>query len=105
MNETKKQITDEINRLKNFGFEVKTMNSHKSMPPGMKGFPDHVIAGHKSIVFVEVKIGEDVVSPEQKKFMGILSNVSVFNKHMNVKFIRTLEEAKRLVDHLLAGTL
>ncbi|MFA6309818.1 MAG: hypothetical protein WC677_08855 [Clostridia bacterium] len=105
--ETKKLITDELNRLKPFGFEVLTFNNNRAFRSAQKNFPDHFITNGKYIVFVEVKLTstKDKLSEGQEKLCYKLSSASVYNKHTHMKFIKSVADAKRLVELLLKGEL
>ena len=59
----------------------------------------------KYLIFVEIKIGNDKLSPGQDNIGRKLSSASVHNKNTFYKVIRTLEDAQRLVDHLVKGDL
>jgi hypothetical protein len=102
---TKKDITNEFNKLKLYGFEVITFNSNRAFRSAQKNFPDHFISNGKYIVFVEVKFGKDKLSEGQERLCNKLSSASIYNKHTHMKFIKTIAEAKTLVDLLLRGAL
>jgi hypothetical protein len=73
---TKSEITNEINRLKQFGWSVLTANSKNPLPIGLKGFCDHLVIGKKGVIWWEAKIGKDKPSQEQEDLMIIMSFLS-----------------------------
>lgn len=102
---TKKMITIELNRLKQYGFEVLTFNNNRAFRSSQKNFPDHFITNGKYIIFVEVKIGSDKLSEGQEKLYNKLLSAGGYNKYTHMKIITTLDETKRLVELLLEGDL
>lgn len=98
---TKKEITKEFNRLKQFGFEIITFNDNRPLRGQQKNFVDHLLFNAKHIIFVEVKIGKDKLNEAQEKVMNKLCSASVFNKYTEYKIIKDVAEAKKLVDYLL----
>jgi hypothetical protein len=102
---TKKEITNELNRLKQFGFTVITFNDNRPLRSSQKSFVDHFIFNNKYLIFIEVKIGRDQVSPIQEITARKLSACAIYNKYTFYKVIRNVEEAKRLTEHSLKGDL
>jgi len=98
----KKDITKIFNELKKFGFTVINMNSHKSQPTrGSKDFVDYVIFNDKQIVFAEIKLEKDKLSPGQFDTMLKLKGVSGYAGNVDYYLIHDETEAKNLVDYLL----
>lgn len=78
---TKSDISKSLKDLRKYGFLVFTFNAWRGSHSGNKGFPDHVILKGSRMYFLEVKIGKDKLSKEQKEFWkGIigLHNPNVF---------------------------
>jgi hypothetical protein len=72
---TKSYITKLLNSLPNY--EVLTFNSHRAMPTGARGMPDHLLIGQRAIVFIEVKLYKDTLSLKQKLIKRLLTALSV----------------------------
>lgn len=102
---TKREITNELNRLKDFGFTIVTFNDSRPLRSAQKNFVDHLIFNRKYIIFVEVKIGQDKLSDGQKIIGEKLSACSIFNKNTFMKYIKSLDDAKLLVGKALKGEL
>ena len=102
---TKREITNELNRLKDFGFTIVTFNDSRPLRSAQKNFVDHLIFNRKYIIFVEVKIGKDKLSEGQKIIGEKLSACSIFNKNTFMKYVKSVEDAKRLVERALKGDL
>ena len=75
---TKTEITKALNYLENYGWIVKTFNSNRYNMRGSKGFPDHVLvnSSKKLLVFIEVKLGKDKLSPQQCEYLVALREVA-----------------------------
>ena len=101
---SKTEITNELNRLKNYGYEVRTFNHYKAVGRGTKGFVDHFIIGHY-MIFCEVKIDKDKLKPEQIRLAEKISAHSALYKRLHYVNVHTLAEAKKLVDNILAKKL
>ena len=80
---TKKYITDELNKFKTYGWDVKTFNYNKRMPSGAVGFVDHILSHSKKgyIIFIEVKIGKDELSKKQIDFRETCLDIEKVNHH------------------------
>lgn len=78
---TKKQETDNaLNELRKLGFIVFTANDHRRMPQGLRGFPDHIIFGKRSVITIEDKFSDgEKLLPKQKEFMIHVSNMDCDN--------------------------
>jgi hypothetical protein len=98
---TKKDFTETFNKLKEFGYDVKNFNSKRKMGSGITGLPDHMIIGHGYLVYVEVKIGDDKLSPGQKIFAEKIIEVREKNKTVKYWCISQLTEALGIVDYLV----
>lgn len=101
---TKTDFTNAFNELTKFGYDVKNFNSKRKMGSGTVGFPDHLITGYGHLVFIEVKIGADKLSPKQKDFADKVK--TVVDKNNTVKYwqISKLTEAMGIVDFLAEHT-
>lgn len=85
---TKSEITKALKQLERYGWIVKTFNSNRYNMTGAKGFPDHVLvnATKKELVFIEVKLGKDKLSPEQCEYLVALRGVAEVIIFPNEKF-------------------
>ena len=101
---SKTEITNELNRLKKYGYEVRTFNHYQAVGRGTKGFVDHFIIGHY-IIFCEVKIGRDRLSEAQISLADKISTHATLYKRLHYVNIHTLAEAKKLVENILAKKL
>lgn len=72
----KSEVTDTLNTIP--GWDVKTMNSHKKMPTGMRSFPDHFLVHAKTgnIVMIEVKTKNDTIKEHQLEYGAMLIKAS-----------------------------
>ena len=70
---TKKFITDELNKLRQIGYDVKTFNSNRKMPTGARDFVDHVLKhpATGNIFEIEVKTKNDNLSKGQNKYRSV----------------------------------
>jgi len=101
----KSVISKELSRLRKFGFLVYNFNFRKSLPGGIKFFVDHLIISKKYLIFVEVKIGKDTLSVEQKNLALIISTLSCSNKSVHYLVIRNIKECMRFIELILGGKL
>ena len=85
---TKTEITKALNHLENYGWIVKTFNSNRYNMRGSKGFPDHALLhpGKKKLIFIEVKLGKDKLSPQQCEYLVALREVAEVIIFPNEKF-------------------
>jgi hypothetical protein len=92
----KTAISQELSRLRNFGFKVYNFNSKKSISPGIKNFCDYLIISESHLIFVEVKIGKDVLNDEQKKLRSLICFLSQHNKSIYYFLLTNLEEQNQI---------
>ena len=97
----KKDITKIFNELKKFGFTVINNNTPTTQRRQQKGWVDYVIYNDKQIVFIEVKLEKDKLSPGQFDTMLKLKGVSGYAGNVDYYLIHDETEAKNLVDYLL----
>ena len=97
----KKDITKIFNELKKFGWTVINNNTPTTQRRQQKGWVDYVIFNFKQIVFIEVKLEKDKLSPEQYDTMIKLKSISGYAGNVNYYLIHDETEAKNLVDYLL----
>ena len=91
---TKTDITNRLKGLEKIGYKVFTFNSNRAMPSGSKGFVDHVLVGHGLNYMIEVKIGKDKLSAEQKKTQKLFSQCNNY-------FIITENNLDQIIDYIL----
>jgi len=101
----KSEISKEFARLRNFGFDVYNFNDYRPMYGGKRDFVDHVLVSKKYHIYIEVKIGEDKLTDGQKRLAEKISHLSTTNPSIHYRLVRTLKEAKSLVNLLLAKKL
>lgn len=101
----KTAISQELSHLRNFGFKVYNFNNKKSISPGIKNFCDYLIISESHLIFVEVKIGKDVLNDEQKKLQSLICYLSRNNKSIYYFLLTNLEETKNFCDLLLSNNL
>ena len=81
---TKTIIKDYLKEMiEKHGGTVITFNSNRFATKGAKGFVDHVIFYKYSIYFVEVKIGRDKISSEQKHIANLILDINKQNRNIN----------------------
>ena len=85
---TKSEITKALKHLENYGWIVKTFNSNRYNMKGSIGFPDHVLVHQekKLLIFIEVKLGKDKLSPPQCEYLVALREVAEVIIFPNEKF-------------------
>ena len=71
---TKKDITNELNKIN--GFKVFTFNSYRALPHSCKDFIDHELISDKYLIKIEVKLYKDVLSEGQKETGAILEQLA-----------------------------
>jgi len=98
---TKTEITEKLNEFRKIGCIVKTFNSHHKMSRGAVGFVDHVIIGKGKIIFIEVKIGKDVLIKSQEEPAGALQFVSNNAPNAVFYFQMTDKNYEQLISGLL----
>lgn len=74
---TKTQVKDCFKQLEKHGWTMFTANSNRKVSPGMKYFPDHHLFGHKKVIYIEVKIGRDVLTEGQLEVQRRLVDLMV----------------------------
>ena len=99
---TKKEITNILKVLKKFNWTIITNNTHRRMNESQKNWVDHVIFNQYIIVFVEVKLGKDVLSKGQIDTMKKLKLLSERTPRLEYHIIHDNKEATDLVEHLLS---
>ena len=99
----KKEITKIFNELKKYGWTVINNNTPSPQRRQQKAWVDYVMFNDKQIIFVEVKIGKDKLSPEQFETMTKLKSISGYSANVNYYLIHNTDEAKNLIDFLLGG--
>lgn len=79
---TKSDITNALHKALDKHYKVYTFNSHRAMPVGLKGLPDHLLISRKGVkqYWLEVKIGKDTEKPEQKIFREMIEKFERKNK-------------------------
>ena len=102
---TKNEIAKEFLRLKKFGFKVKSFGDNRSLRRGQTGFVDSVIFNKKFLIFIEIKIGKDTFSDEQKQTAEYISSIAAINKTVHYFNVVDLKGSKLLVDRILTGDL
>jgi hypothetical protein len=98
----KKNISDEFARLRDYGFKVFNFNTKKPLPKGIRKLTDHILISKNYMVYAETKIGTDELDDEQKDLAEKISHLSTTNKAIHYRLIRTLADAKTLVELLLS---
>jgi len=91
---TKSELTKEINILKKFGWKLLNFNFHyKIKSAHIQDHPD-TLAIHptKGIIYIEIKIGKDSLSPGQIEFMDIIKSL---------EFLQTERGQEKIVRHIL----
>jgi Holliday junction resolvase len=103
----KAEISKELKRLEDYGFDVFSFGDKRSLRRGQKGWLDNVILNNKYLIFIETKttVTKDKLSLEQKKLASRLSNIAALNKTVYYIQLKSLQEAKNLVDRILQNKL
>jgi len=104
----KTRISQIFAALRERNYTVYTFNSNRPLPASAKGFPDHMIMHKKKalIIFIEVKIGADKMSQEQKDFELCASHVAALCKRqVYYCVVKTVAEAEKLRCRILEGKL
>ena len=101
----KSKISKEFARLRKFGFFVFNFNFRSALPEGLKSFVDLIIVSKKYLIFIEVKVGEDKFSKEQKELMKVLSHLSTGNKAVHYLIINNIKDCMVYIEHILGGKL
>jgi hypothetical protein len=99
---TKTGITELLKDLEQIGWIVLTANSNHPMPTGMKGFPDHFMinAQKRIIVFIECKLGKDVMSVRQIRIADALLKCSSNTIHFYILTDKNYKEIIEVIAHL-----
>lgn len=105
MSKTTDPISNELNRLEKFGYEVYNFNVRKpQMNRGMKGIPDYLIIGKKILLFIEVKRKGDSYRLEQLIFKDKIETITKLkNSPVFYTVIHTEVDAINLVNYLLTS--
>ena len=101
----KQEVSKEFSRLRSFGFLVVNFNDSRPLRKQQKSFVDFFITNGKYLVFVEIKIGRDVLSEGQKETGRYLSSASIHNKNTFYKLLTNMRQVRKLTDDLLSGKL
>jgi hypothetical protein len=104
---TKSLIGKEFRRLQDYNYKVFSFGDNRRGRMGQAGWVDNLIISNKYVVFIETKTQDtkDRLNERQKTTGEILSNLSTINKSLHYRVVRTLPEAKRLVELILEGKL
>ncbi len=94
---TKSKIAKRIKALEQTGrIKVVNFNHNRTMPSGLRGFPDFLILGKNLVVFVELKLGNDRLRKEQIAFKNFCEksglNYVVINENEVEKLINNILE-------------
>ena len=102
MKTTKSEISKVFSELRKFGFLVFNFNSDKKFNRGaMRGFVDHLIIGKNCVWFLEVKIGKDILSPEQ---IDLLTQLKILEDRTDVVkwyLVPGVEVARQIKEYIL----
>lgn len=92
----KSKVAKRIKALEQTGLiKVFNFSYNKTMPSGLKGFPDFLILGRNLVVFVELKIGYDKLRKEQLEFKE-------FCEKSNLNYLIINEnEVENLINNIL----
>lgn len=79
---TKSEITNALHKALDKHYKIYTFNSHRAMPVGLKGLPDHLLISYKGVkqYWIEVKIGKDTEKPDQKIFREMIERLEIKSK-------------------------
>ena len=102
---TKSDISKQFALLRKYGYKVINLNEKRSFRAGQRDFVDLCIFNAHYLVFVEVKIGKDILSEGQKDTAIKLSSIMAINKTVYYFQIKTLAEAKIIQEKILSKTL
>jgi len=102
---SKKEISKEFARLRDFGFDVWNYNEKKPLRRAQSGFVDHHLMSYNYDVYIEVKLPGDKYRDRQEDLAKKISHLSTTNKAIHYRLVRSLADAKRLVDLLLERKL
>lgn len=72
---SKSDITQEIIRLRDFGYIVLTFQNNKMGRSGIKGMTDYFIVGKSRMYFIEGKFGSDRLSNSQIELMHEIQKI------------------------------
>jgi hypothetical protein len=67
----------------------------------MKDFVDHLIIGHGRSIYIEVKLGRDVISKGQERTHALLAAVSAQNRLVELFIVRDETQATAIRDKIL----
>ena len=99
---TKADFNKVFNELKKWGYTVLNFSDKRALRRGMKDWVDYVIFNNHSLTVIELKIGADKLSEGQKRTNEKLSSIADSGL-INYAVIRTIEQAKSMVDKYLEG--
>ena len=101
INVTKSTITEELNNLRRFGFEVMNFNHNDKMPAGARDMTDYLITGKDKVFWIEAKLGRDKLTEGQRRYMNWIIRISERLGHRTVYwFLITEENYIRITDML-----
>lgn len=94
-------------RLRKYNWLVLNFNNKKANNPGIRAHTDWLIGKEKNhLIYVEVKIGKDELSKEQKDFIKMIAwFMGLPNSRIRVYIVKTAKEAEQLSDNILQGKL
>lgn len=106
MKTTKAEISKIFAELRKYDFLVFNFNSDRKLNRGkMTGFVDHLIIGKNCIWFIEVKVGNDTIKPNQQKIYDCVDQIGRRNNWVvDARIITSPDEikiAKNLRDKIL----
>ena len=105
MKTTKAEISKIFAELRKYGFLVYNFNQKTKFGRGLVGFVDHLIIGKNCIWFIEVKVGNDTIKPNQQKIYDCVDQIGRRNNWVvDARIITSPDEikiAKNLRDKIL----
>ncbi len=97
---TKTEITNALNNLRKHGFIVYHFNSHKAMPTGLKGLPDHLVIGKMYLYWIEVKLGTDTLKPDQIIFKKMIEQFEKRNKVVKYRMVTDKDSLESVITEI-----
>lgn len=103
--DTKKNISEQFGLLRKFNYSIWNGNTPGTKYKQEKGLVDHIIINNVYLIYVEVKIGKDDLTDQQRMLKSQLQFLATYNKSIFYFEIKTFEEAKDLVTKIIEHKL